>query len=106
MAFAAINRTQPWTVLYKTGLPLEMVTHTRGRKQSKSPPKRNGEYGQSERNDVGALQGSAIGAPRCIIYLDDLAQDYYALNYHGGIIAEISTRLTNQRGPHGGVNNY
>ena len=93
-ACGGVNRTLPRATLYKKGIPLEMITHIRrGRKNTALAPKLKNKYGEPALNNVGVLRGSAINAPRFIIYQDDAMADYYALNRE----AEIPLKHTEER---------
>ena len=45
-------------------------------------PKQKGTYGTPGNNNIGVFRGSAISALLFIIYLDDMMEDYEALNIH------------------------
>ena len=49
--------------------------------------KRHGEYGEASKNNVGVFQGSAISALMFIIYLDDMMEDYEAINRQAKLIS-------------------
>ena len=95
-AFDTINRTLLWATLYKKGLPIDMTLHIRrGHKQTKLMAKTQGQYGELVDNNAGVFQGSAISALLFIIYLDDMMEDYTALNYQHSTIA----KHTQERAP-------
>jgi len=87
-AFDTINRTQLWTTLYKKGIPLETITHIRkGHQNTMLRAKHQGKYGEASENNVGVSQGSAISALMFIIYLDDMMEDYEAINHKEKLIS-------------------
>ena len=56
-AFDAINRAQPWTTLYKNGIPLETISHIRkGHQNTMLCAKHQGTYGKESKNNVGVFQ--------------------------------------------------
>ena len=80
-AFDCANRTLLWNAIYKKGLPIPMIQHIRqGHQNTTLRRKDNGEYGLPVKNNVGVFQGSALSALLFIIYLDEVIQDYQALN--------------------------
>ena len=98
-AFDTVNRTQLWTTLYKKGLPIELITHLRrGHQNTKLVAKLNGEYGKPQDNNVGVFQGSAVSALLFIIYLDDMMEDYQALNQKSNLATrKAKTKITTSR---------
>jgi len=93
-AFDAISRTQLWTTLYKKGIPVENITQIRqGRLKTTLCGKHRGRYGEEQQNNVGVFQGSAISALMFIIYIDDMMEDYNAINHKH----QLPTRKTIQR---------
>jgi len=95
-AFDRINRTQLWATLYKKGLPEKTTLQIReGRKNTQLCTKYQGKYGELQENNIGVFQGSAISALLFIIYLDDVMEDYAAINQK----EKLPTRLTLQRDP-------
>ena len=95
-AFGAINRTQHWEALYKKDVPIGNIIHIRQWTQNtKSCAKYRGEYGPVTQNNVGVFQGAALSAPMCIIYLDDVMEDYDALNRN----SKLPTRQSARRDP-------
>jgi len=95
-AFDRINRTQLWTTLNRKGLHGEIIKQIReGHKNTHLCTKYQGRYGQPQANNVGVFQGFGICALMFIIYLDDVMEDYEAINRK----AQLPTRLTMQRDP-------
>ena len=56
-------------------------------------------YGEESKNNVGVFQGSAISALMFIIYLDDMMEDYEAMNHK----AKLTARQQIIRGPNTGT---
>ena len=95
-AFGTINRAKLWTTLYKNGLPLEMIITVRqGHQNTTLCAKNQGGYGKQIINNIGVFQGSAISALLFTIYLEDMMEDYRAINRK----AKLATRITLQRNP-------
>ena len=67
--------------LYKLGPPGTMIKHIRqGHQNTILRCKDGGQYGHQVKNNVGVFQRSAPSALLFIIYLEDMTQDYTALN--------------------------
>ena len=80
-AFGDVNRVLLWATLYKCGIPITAIQHIRGGlPKTILRHKENRTYGTPITNNVGVFQGSAISALLFIIYLDDVMQDYQAMN--------------------------
>jgi len=80
-AFDTVNRTVMWTTLYKKGIPIQTIQQIwRGRQNTQLMAKSHNQYGAKVENNVGVFQGSAMSALLFIIYLDDMMEDYNALN--------------------------
>ena len=80
-AFGAINRTQLCTTLYKRTTPRKHHPNTKGHQQTMLRAKHQGKYGQPQLNNKGVFQGSAISSLLFIIYIDDMVEDYQAINH-------------------------
>ena len=93
-AFDTVNRTILWTALYKTGIPIQTILHIRrGHANTTLQSKYNKQYGKKIYNNIGVAQGSAVSALLFIIYLQDMMDDFHALNY----LRKIPYSETNQR---------
>ena len=80
-AFVCVNRKMLWATLYKLGLPIQMITHIKnGHQNTTLKSKDNGKYGKAIKNNVGVFQGATISPLLFDIYLEDMNQDYQALN--------------------------
>ena len=81
--------------LYKKGLPLETIARIReGHRHTTICAKYQGKYGKPEINNVGVFQGSVISALLFIIYLDDMMEDYTAMNRQAKIPQENNTKIS------------
>ena len=93
-AFGKVNRTILWTTLYKKGPPIQTIQHIRRRHNKTTlQAKYSQQYGSKIQNNVGVFQGAATSALLFIIYLQDMMEDYQALNY----LDHIPYRATKQR---------
>jgi len=67
----------------KKGAPVEQIPNIRrGRQSTQHVEKHRGQYGEPVKNNVGVSQWSEISAIRFVIYLDDMMEDYAAMNNH------------------------
>ena len=80
-AFDTINRELLWAALYRKGLPIGLIKTLRiGHENTTLRVKINGDLGRNIENNTGVFQGSPLSALLFIIYLDDMMEDYEALN--------------------------
>ena len=78
-----------------------MILHLRrGHIQTTLQAKYNKTYGEKTENNIGVFQGSAISALLFIIYLQDMMEDFEAINYLG----HIPYRTTKQRSEKSKIN--
>ena len=100
-AFDAVNRTILRTSLYKAGIPIQTILHIRrGHTNTTLQSKYNKQYGGEINNNIGVSQGSAASALLFIIYLQDMMDDFHALNY----LHKIPYRETKQRDEQSKIN--
>ena len=86
VAFDCVNRKLMWATLYKTGVPIDTINHIRqGHQNTTLRCKDNIKYGPKIKNSIGVFRGSALSALLFIIYLDDVIQDYQAMNDAQGL---------------------
>ena len=86
-AFDTVNRPLMWTTLYRKGIPIDMIKQIwRGHQNTQLLSKSHNQYGPPVLNNIGVFQGSAISALLFIIYLDDMMEDYDALNANKQIL--------------------
>lgn len=80
-AFDTVNRKLLWTALYKKGIPLQMIQMIKeGRKHTALKAKCERQLSEPVATNIGAFQGAPLSALLFIIYLDDMMDDYQALN--------------------------
>ena len=80
-AFDCINRSLLWAVLYRKGIPIDLIRMLKeGHKRTTLAPKNKGTYGKDVEVNIGVFQGAAFSALGFIIYLCDMMEDYQALN--------------------------
>ena len=91
-AFDTINRKLLWTALYRKGLPVQLIqTLRKGHENTKLRVKNCGNLGDHIKNNVGVFQGSPLSALLFIIYLDDMMDDFEALND----LCDLKARIMN-----------
>jgi len=95
-AFDTVNRELLWTALYRKGLPIGLIkTIKQGHENTKLKVKINGNLGGYVENNIGVFQGSPLSALLFIIYLDDMMDDYEALNDLCNLRSRIENRMHN-----------
>merc|ERR1712112_266649 len=73
-----------------------MGSHIRkGNRNTSLRAKHQEKYGEENQNNVGVFQGSAISALMFIIYLDDMMEDFEAMNHK----TKLTTRQQILRDP-------
>ena len=100
-AFDSIDRNILWTILYKKGLPWDMIKQIKsGHMGNRLCPKYKGMIGPQMYNNKGVAQGSPLSPMVFIIYYGHMVEDYEAKLQRQYAIQKPLLTIRNQQAEH------